>query len=67
MEWTVKLLEIASAAKPNTCEKECDIDKLFNRGDKEEKKETLACVKIPAIVKYCSESGKNAREKIDGC
>lgn len=63
VEVTWKLLEIPSEADPNACEQKFDIDQLF----KNDKKETLACLKIPATVKACKQLSDKAKTKIIGC
>jgi hypothetical protein len=65
---TWKMLEVPSGdvtgiRNDNECEQEFDMDTLWNN----KQKETLACLKIPAKVKACSELQKGARKKIDGC
>lgn len=60
---TWKMLEVPSGDDTGTCEQEFDMDALWNNKEKE----TLACLKIPAKVKACSELQQGARKKIDGC
>ena len=74
VELTWKLLEIpapdpkilASDSDPNTCEKVFKIDDLW-KGGKDNGKETLACLKIPAQVKACDNLSTKAKKKIIGC
>ena len=64
VEVTWKLLEVPSVATPDLCEETFDIDELWNNG---KGKETLACLKIDATVKSCSDLSPTARGKIIGC
>ena len=57
------MLEVPSGGVTDTCEQEFDMDALWNNKEKE----TLACLKIPAKVKDCSDLQIGARKKIDGC
>jgi len=60
---TWKLLEIPSDEDPDVCEEDFKIDDLFNN----KKKETLACLKIPARVQKCKDISEGNRQKIIGC
>jgi len=51
VEVTWKLLQTPSSTNVDVCEQKFDIEKLW----KEERKETLACLKIPAAVKNCED------------
>ena len=62
VEVTWKLLEAAPGSDAGQCEKEHDMDKLW----KDKKTETLACIKLDAKIKECSELGVS-KSKIDGC
>jgi len=56
-------LEVPSNTSTDVCEKKFKIEDLWN----EESKETLACLKIPATVKACSDLSSKAAAKINGC
>jgi len=74
VEVTWKVLQVPSSTNVDTCEQKFEIEDLW----KEERKETLACLKIPAKVKECDnlcrpgsvdpETGScRVRDSIQGC
>jgi len=60
---TWKVLQVPSSTNEDTCEQKFEIEDLW----KEERKETLACLKIPAEVKNCKDLQPFSRSKIQGC
>lgn len=62
VEVTWKLLEAEPGSDATQCESESDMDKLWRN----KKTETLACIKLDAKIKECSELGA-VKNKIDGC
>jgi len=63
VEVTWKVLQVPSSTNVDTCEQKFKIEDLW----KEESKETLACLKIPAKVKNCNDLQPRPRESIQGC
>jgi len=66
VEVTWKLLQTPSSTNVDVCEQKFDIENLW----KEERKETLACLKIPAAVKNCEDlcdpNDEETKRRTDG-